>query len=478
MLLTLFGRLIQFALVFASVRIMTQLLSPSDVGRVALLTTTTSLFALFLVNPVGMFFNRRLHPWVNDGVARARFHLFVIYLVAVAAVAAGALWLGDHLGVDLGGVSLDWAIVLVCGSLCFNTAVQTLVPSLNMVGRPRPFILLTLACLMMGLGASIALTRWAGASAEHWLGGTLLAQALFSAIAYGVFFGKSSPQSPRPTPLDAVKMRQMADFCWPIAIAVLLQWAHMQGYRFLLADEFGLAHLGLFAAGYGLAASLMSAAETILTTWFQPQFYRDISADSPERRDRAWPEYARVMVPASLLAVTALIAAAPSLPSIMLGPAFQDAGEYVMLGALAEWARMMVGMISLNAHRHMSTRALILPNVLGAAATYVAFYALLRWLGMLAAPLAVFLGGITIVAYLYRVTFANDAHASIDFRALLAQTLVLAPTAVLFVGGQTWLLTLDIRGLPWIVCLAVGAVWGLLAWRLLNPIMMNQTRYP
>lgn len=478
MLITLVGRLIQFAIMFASVRIMTELLSPAEMGRVALLTTTTSLFALFLVNPVGMFINRRLHTWVNNGVARSRFHLFAYYILTVAVVAAGCLWLGDRLGVELGGVSLGWAIALVCGSLCFNTAVQTLVPSLNMVGRPQPFIVLTLASLIVGLITSIVLNRWGGASAEHWLAGQLLAQLLFSVVAYVVFFGKPAPGAPRPAPLNASNLRQIADFCWPIAIAVLLQWAHMQGYRFLLADEFGLAQLGLYAAGYGLAASMMSAAETILTTWFQPQFYRDVSANSSERRDRAWADYAKVMIPASLLALTALIAASPSLPRVMLGPSFNDAGEYVMLGALAEWARMMVSMISLNAHRDMSTRALILPNVLGAAATYAAYYALLPLLGILVAPLAVFLGSMTIVAYLYRIAFANDAHIRVDLHALLGTTAILAAGTAIFVAGQTLLLDLDRRGLPLLACLAVGVVWSLMAWRLLKPFVMDRTRHP
>jgi O-antigen/teichoic acid export membrane protein len=470
--------MIQFALMFASVRIMTELLSPADMGRVALLTTATSLFALFLVNPVGMFINRRLHPWIKEGVARSRFHMFSVYLVAVAVVAAGGLWLAYQLGVDLGGVPLVWAMALVCGSLFFNSAVQTLVPSLNMVGRPLPFIVLTLACLVVGLITSIAFNLLGGASAEHWLAGPLLAHALFSVVAYVVFFDKLTSGAPRPLLLVEYKLRQMVDFCWPIAIAVLLQWAHMQGYRFLLADEFGLTQLGLYAVGYGLAAALMSAAETILTTWFQPQFYRDISADSAECRDRAWSEYANVMISSSLLAVTALIAAAPSLPHIMLGPSFYDAGKYVMLGAMAEWVRMMVGMFSLNAHRHMSTRALILPNFLGAAATYAAFYALLPLLGILAAPLAVFLGGMTIIVYLYRITFANDPHARVDLPALLGTAAILAAGAAVFATCQTWLLDLDLRGLPLFVCLVVGAVWGLLAWQLLKPSVMKRTTHP
>ncbi|MFG6486786.1 lipopolysaccharide biosynthesis protein [Roseateles sp. BYS78W] len=477
MLITLIGRLVQFALMFASVRIMTQLLSPADMGRVALITTATALFALFLVNPVGMFFNRRLHAWVQQGVARVRFHLYLVYLAGVCLFASGALWVAARLGVDIGGASLTWAAILICGSIFFSTMVQTLVPSLNMVGRPRAFIALTLGTLVTGLVASVLLIHFTGQSAEHWLTGILLAQVLFSLVSYRVFFGARTAKTHEPSPLTADKLRQMAKFCGPIAIAVLLQWAHMQGYRFLLAERFGLAQLGLYAAGYGLAASLMSAAETILTTWFQPQFYRDVNAEDPLRRDRAWATYASVLIPASLLAVTALIAAAPSLPRVMLGPAFHGVSDFVVLGALAEWARMMVGMIGLNAHRHMATRALIVPNILGALATYAAFYALAHTIGMAAAPLAVFLGGLSIVAFLYGVTYAGDAHMTIDFPRLLPATATMAACAALAYASQTWL-DLSQRSVPLLACLGIGAVWSLLAWRLLKPSFMNRAQHP
>ena len=103
MLITLVGRLVQFALMFASVKIMTHLLTPVEMGKVALITTTTSLFALFLVNPIGMFINRRLHAWVNAHRFRSYFHVYVGYLAAVSLFAAGVLFAGYHAGGDLGG---------------------------------------------------------------------------------------------------------------------------------------------------------------------------------------------------------------------------------------------------------------------------------------------------------------------------------------------------------------------------------------
>jgi len=467
-LLTLFGRLAQFALMFASVRIMTELLSPAEMGKAVLLTTATAFFALLLVNPVGMYFNRRLHAWMDAGRTRERFHTYLFYLLAVCVVAALSLGLADQWGLDLGGVSLPWVLSLICGSLFFNTCVQTLVPSLNMVGRHRAFIALTLGHLAAGLVASIVLNRIAPPSAERWLLGALLGQVVFSGVAYGVFFrpGSRVTAAPAgPSPFHRDKLWQMAMFCWPIALAVLLQWLHMQGYRFVLAQAFGLTELGLYAAGYGVAASLMAAADTILTTWFQPRFYRMVNSDSAAERDGAWRAYAQVMVPASLLAVTATVAAAPSLPRILLGASFHDTTLFVVLGALAEWTRMLVGVFGLNAHRHMATHKLLLPSLLGALLTYAVLWLCMPRLGIASAALGVWVGSMLSLFYLYGVTYADDPHMRIDFRALALPATVLVGVAVLLAWVQQVLLDLSQPGMPYGVCLVVGLVWLLLGWR-------------
>jgi O-antigen/teichoic acid export membrane protein len=462
-LFTLLGRLAQFVIVFASVKIMTHLLSPTEMGKVALITTITSLFAMFLVNPVGMFINRRLHTWIEDGSFRGKFHLFSAYIGSVGVAAALLLTVAFQCGLDLGGASLRSVILLVCGSLVFNTAVQTLVPSLNMVQRTRPFVILTVGTLLSSLGASVALSETAPPSAERWLAGTLVGQAIFAAIAYAIWF-RRRPMAGTALPLVAsAQIRRLLSFCWPIAIAVLLQWLHLQGYRFWLAKDFGLDRLGIYAAGYGVAASLMSAFETILTTWFQPVFYR--MANSPEAtvRDRAWSTYATMMVPASILGVSAVIAASPALPQIFLGPAFHDAGLFVMLGAATEWGRMMMGIVSLNAHRHMSTRQLIVPSLLGVIVTYAGLLIGLPIFGMPTAPLLVFAGACVTMAYICLITFRNDPHMTLAWRPTAALAIVLAIATAAAVAIQYWLNKVAAPVWPPLTCGLVGLLWLLMA---------------
>lgn len=460
MLITLIGRLVQFALMFASVKIMTNLLTPAEMGKVVLITTSTSLFALFLVNPVGMFINRRMHAWVEAGSFRSYFRLFVGYLIAVSLVAAVALFAGFRLGLDLGGARLPWVLALVCGSLLFNTIATTLVQALNMVQRVQAFTVLTIGTLITSLGISVWLNHGTAPSAERWLAGTLLGQTLFGAIAYVVFFRHRPARPSEPLRIERTQWNAMLSFCWPIGLAVLLQWLHMQGYRFLLAERFGLAQLGLYAAGYNVAASLISAMETLLTTWYQPMFYRMANSTDAAERDQAWSAYASVMLPVSTLGMTALVAVSPSLPKVLLGAAFHGAGQYVLLGALAEWARMLVGLVGLNAHRHMSTRQLIAPNLAGMIGTYLILFVAIAPLGLLAAPVAMFAGSFTVIAYLWFYTYRDDAHARLAWRPIAGLGITAAVFAAVSVVLQS---TLQIAISPVAalgVCLLVGLLWA------------------
>lgn len=459
MLLTLVGRLIQFGIMFMSLKLMTTLLSPVQMGRVALVTTGVAFFALFLVNPVGMYINRRLHAWFDSGYARGYMHLYALYLMAVGGGAALACLLASSAGFNLAGLEPEWIVILVGGSLFFNTAIQTLIPSLNMLGRELSFTLLNVLTLSISLFFSLIFSYYFDAAAEYWIAGTLAGQMLLSCATYLVLFKKYPDVSniPGPTTSQAISVFK---FCWPIAITVALQWLHMQGYRFVLAEEFGLAEFGLFAVGYSVAAALMSAGESILTTWFQPAFYRSINSDDESVCNSAWSVYAGLMLPFSLLGVSALIAISHILPRLMLGAAYQNAGNFVIVAAIAEWGRMLVGIFGLNAHRHMATRQLIWPNALGALIATVSFVVCVYAFGMgiQSAPICAAIGCVVIVAALIRADKRGEALMNLNLRRLTSQA-----TALLFVA---FLITHLLSLMPYqsltatmLSLMAVGCTW-------------------
>lgn len=378
MAIILFGRAAQFLLALAMMRVATTLLSPEEIGRVSLILTTIAFFALFLVSPVGTFINRRLHAWQASGVARHYLICYVSYLLLVALIAAIGLSLFYVMGLADFGISIGWLIFLVCGSLLFNTINQTAIPSLNLLGDSGRFMLLSVATIAASFACATLFVQMFWPSAQYWLLGLLFGQTLMGVIGAWILFARlQKTEIPSIPPAIFRRHRQtLFGFAWPVAIAAGLGWVQGQGYRYLMEEQLGLAQLGLFVAGYGISAGMIAGFESVITTYFQPRLFRDVSMSHPVRQAQAWRRYAAAVIPSLLLTVAFIVMLAPELTRILLGKDFQPAADYVVWGVLAEAARVLVGIYSLIAHVHMRTRWLIAPNLVGAILS-IAFCALL-----------------------------------------------------------------------------------------------------
>ena len=365
MLVIIFGRAAQFILLLLVMRVATTYLPPTEMGRLSLITAATAFFAIFLVNPVGMFINRRFHAWDALGRAKHYLKLHWLYLLGVCMIAALTLAIFNKVHAFGFQFNTTWLLVLVCGSLLFNTVNQTAIPSLNLLELRGRFIVLTLATIGFGLASSFALVEYFSPTAEYWLLGLIIGQTVFAVIGVQLFFEKLQPAAPT----DSVSRSHLAllfDFAWPVAISVGFNWLQTQGYRFFVADSLGLAALGLFVAGYGISAGLMAAFESVLTTYFQPRFYKRISTSTLTEQSAAWNRYAGSILPSLMLVTFLLISLAPELTRFLVGPAYQSASQFVIWGVLAEGARVVAGVYSMSAHAKMKTRLLLLPNLLGA----------------------------------------------------------------------------------------------------------------
>lgn len=452
---------------------MTTLLDPAQMGQVSLVATITALFALLLVNPVGMFVNRRLHKWAETGALRPRLHAFFVYLIFVAVLSGSIVGLAAWGGRMEVGMTFGALAALVGGSLLFNTIIQTFVPSLNMLGRIRLFVVLTISGLVLNLALSVAFVRIFGPSAFLWLGGAVVGQALLSALAYRLFFQDIST-GPLWAAINRDQLKRLVAFSWPVAIAVGLAWAQMQGYRFLIAKQEGLTALGLFTAGYGLAAAMISAIEQILTSWFQPAFYRAANSDDPPTHDGAWRQYAGAMLPLSIVGLLALVSSARDLVALMLGPAFQSVTTYVELGAVAECTRVWVGVFTLAAHLKLKTRLLLMPGAVGTLLTLSLMHFLLPLYGLDVAPLAVAAGGLVICAYLFLSAVKPDA-AKLPVRGLLIAVIAGSAGVVLTALVRPALYPLGALMHPAAIALS-AAMFAPLAWYFMHLERTGQPR--
>lgn len=422
------GRAAQFLLALAMMRVATTLLSPEEMGRVALVLTTIAFFALFLVNPVGMFINRRLHAWQASGVARHYLMHYALYLLLVAAIAAASLPLFHMTGVADFGLPIGWLILLVSGSLVFNTINQTAIPSLNLLGDSARFVALSVATIAAGFVCATLLVRMVQPSAQYWLLGLLLGQTLLAAVGTRMFFARLGPPplpQQAPAAISGRQLRVLYGFAWPVAVAAGLGWVQGQGYRYLMEEELGLAQLGLFVAGYGISAGMIAGFESVLTTYFQPRLYKDVSGGNPSAQVQAWQRYAAALIPPLLLTAAFIAILAPELTRVLLGEDFQMAAKYVIWGVLAEAARVLTGIYSLIAHVHMRTRWLILPNIIGAVLALTLCALLIPGVGAAGAGIGLASAGFAVVVTLH-VLLAHRAGGGVELRPVLMAILAAA----------------------------------------------------
>ena len=419
--------------------------------------TTTAFFALFLVNPVGMFINRRLHAWQASGVARHYLVRYVYYLLSVAFVAAMGLPFLYMSGVVNFGINIAWLIFLVSGSLLFNTINQTAIPSLNLLGYSGRFVLLSVATIAASFACGTMLVLLVQPSAQYWLSGQLMGQTLLGAIGTIVFFTRLQKQevTHQPSAIHKRHLQALFNFAWPVAIAAGLGWVQGQGYRYLIEGQLGLAQLGLFVAGYGISAGMIMGFESVLTTYFQPRLYRDVNSAHPEKQAMAWQRYAAAVIPSLVLTVALVVILAPELTRLFLGENFQSAAKFVVWGALAEAARVLTGIYSLIAHVHMRTRWLIVPSVVGAVLAITLCVLLIPAFGAAGAGIALVFSGYAVVVVMHFL-LARHVGGGIPIRPVLNAG---------FAAAALWGMTLGLSNLlhptSWMAIIGVLALVGI-----------------
>jgi len=374
MFITGIARALQFVMLLLTLRVATTLLPPAEMGKVALVTATVAFFTLLLLNPVGMFINRRMHDWDGRGQVRKYLRFFWFYLLAVAGLSILLLLMLADMGWWQPAIAILNLVVLVAASILCGTLNQATIPWLNLIGGRGGFAVLTVTTTILSLLLAIAMVKTMDPTAEVWLSGLMLGQLAAGLAGLNFFYGRLRTVDckllNRP-PLDRQKVVRLLTFAWPIALAVSLGWIQSQSYRFIAEQKMGLMELGLFVTGFGIAAGISAGFESVISTYFQPIFYKKVNSADKVESDGAWMEYAASVLPSMVLTAVLIFALAPELTRLLLGPAYQDTHRYVRWGALAELARMSTGVFALFAHAKMNTQTLIYPNLLGATLSVV-----------------------------------------------------------------------------------------------------------
>jgi O-antigen/teichoic acid export membrane protein len=428
------GRGLQAVTGVVAIRLLTSFLPPEEAGRCFILLSLSDFFALFLISPMGNYINRKTHEWHRNGTIQNNLHLYWLYLLGVALFAFFFLLLLEStvgLGID---ITWLWLLALVAGGLLFNTANVTVTTILNMLGNRIWFVIFTLLTLWVGLGLSFFFTSKINTQAEYWLAGVILAQFLIFFLSYR-YLTRSlnrSRNEPRPGLPSIPKFSTMLPpfhFAWPLAIVAGLSWVQSQSYRFVLGHFGGLEALGLFAVGYGIAASITIVFESIFDQYYFPIFYKEVSTADLEGRKTSWNRFAAYLFPGALVMTAFIIACAPYLIKLLVAPQFHEAGRFILWGGLAELTRLLARGFSMMAHAEMKTTWLIPASITGAIVALGGVLALAQWDPQGGTGIALTVAGFAMLLHL-AIRLHKEVAFNLPWRRIFISIALSAPLLV------------------------------------------------
>ena len=360
------GRIIQFVLVFLTIKVMTTLLSPDEVGKYYLILAIISGLLFLFINPVGLFINRRINTWKKLELIRQYLFLYIIYLflVSLISIIFANVILNYYLNFDL---SIYWITALVGCSILFNTINATAIPSLNLLGHPIKYIFLIVFTVTSSLILAAMFVHMFGFYFYYWFIGIIIGQSIIGLLASFILYKNTNGNIKLGFQefITRKKLKNFFNFLWPISLSASFIWIHFQSYRFIIESYLNTYELGIFVAGFVIGLSLIAATELVLASFLLPKFYKAIETSNDFKKSQSWNLYASTLIPSLLVTGCIVIILAPEITKVFLGPEFQVAVNYVFWGVLCEICRVIFGTYALMAHAKMQTRWLIVPSLIG-----------------------------------------------------------------------------------------------------------------
>jgi len=390
-----FGRILQIAIQIVSLKLLTSLLSPTEVGRFYAFGSARGLISYSFVNAAGTYLIRNYLEWKRQNLHGIALRIFILYIFFLAIMAAGITWLLFRY--ELLSSSGLWVVsACVLGAWMFGTNVMAHAVSLvNLLGRTRTFVSLQLLVMILGFALASFFALAIGRSAESWVLGLGLGNIVIGIVTVWVLLQYSGLSSGRWFKNRGVfhfigdHLSSGFSFMGPIMLMAGIYWLQSQGYRIPVAAALGESQLGLFSVSYSMGANVITAAEAIIVQqWLVPIYYRQIVGVNGGSSDIIWHESVAIVFPVLVLVAVFSVVAGPFMLKLLVHDEFQLVASLALWGGIAESTRVLAGLFYVGGVGRQDTLRMILPHIPGGIFMLVAtgsvgiFYNSLHVLGL------------------------------------------------------------------------------------------------
>ncbi|MGF1902957.1 lipopolysaccharide biosynthesis protein [Aliivibrio sifiae] len=368
------GKILQVAIALLSVRLLTSLLSTTEVGNYYLLITILTLLNFTFLNPIGQYYNRHIIPWrLSKNLSNASLVLVFTRFFGVLCsliISTVVFYVFDY---EVYYSLCEFLLFIFVSLMASSFLVYLNV--INILGNRVLFIKYLLVSLILGLSFSLLITEFIDKSGMAWLYGIAIAQLLlFIPVYKKVTAGERTVYSKLKAKLDYLTIKKVFVFSLPVTITLFLQWGQNSSYRIIVEDKYSIEVLAYVAVGLSVATAIYSAVESLATQYFMPIYLRDINNATQKERAEAWNKLAAYVLPIYFLLMSYTIFTAPFLMKVLINEKFHGAYIYLMIGASIEFFRVSSNVFYLISQSEVKTKSTITPYLIGFSFVVVALY--------------------------------------------------------------------------------------------------------
>lgn len=361
----LFGRIIQIGITLLSLRLSTTLLPQVELGYVYYIVAVQSFFSLFLISPVGQYFNRNTSKWYVKNTLYCFYKKQLLYILIITILSMFLLSILKIFGIDILPLELIFASSLLILAQSCN---QTVVPMLNMLEKHKVFVFYNLLTAFLCLVSSYIFIVVFSASSLSWLGGIIFGNGLIAVIAT-IYFRAQNALS--IDSIEGVNFKEIRRFCLPIAIATVFMWYLNSGYRISIEKLYGVEYLAFLGVGLAISSQIFTVAESLVTQLLIPRLFKDAEVSNKEQRKAIVNKYFSIVIPFYVSLAVFLTFFVEFLFPFIVAEKYYGAYQVAVYGAWVELGRVLTNTLAIISQIEKKTTKFIFPYAFGAAFLFV-----------------------------------------------------------------------------------------------------------
>jgi len=391
-----FGQALVLMAGLVAVRILTELISPEEYGRLSLVTGIVSMVTLAIFTSLGKAANRSAWDYANRNESAVLVTGILLLCLIIGLAAILTLLIAQYLGADfhIAPEIAFWAIpvFLVGGAIydlylgIFNVLRQRRVFVIGSVAKAwlQP-LLATVAILVIARTAEAIMIGYAAASLLLVSGILILIRRKY---LDNRLFGSNDLRS---------LIRSLLPYTASFVVVHLLHWAQITGNRYILDIQLGVERVGIFVVAVMIGRTPIQLIEAIFTQIHQPVLFQSVSPQpdnsvSATRAREAVAHYLAAFFVTVIPVVCFSLAGGDVLIRLLAGRSYWEGAAIIPWVALAEFGRCSSAAVASVFEVERRPRSLILPTAVGAVATLSLTALLSPTLGTVGAGVALVAG--------------------------------------------------------------------------------------